>query len=253
LGATDEDAKLRDDTLTGLAGNMGLKIITIDSSALIELMRVSPDLQTLERRERLLDFFVKSGLLQSPQTGVYEFVHLTFQEYFLARWLQHNGFKEGLHKHWADPRYDETLALMASQLVEAGEASTVEEVLIKFVKWGQEMYDGDPDYLLKTVKRSPLRVTLHLVNRAGLSERVLPDVMKLLADRVRTSTLRTLAASWDNYTPADSLRELANDLNETVRNGLARGVSENLCKLTKRVTKRSHSWKHSQQRKVEYL
>ena len=33
----------------------------------------------------------------------------------------------------------------------------------------------------------------------------------------------------------------------------AKGVSESLCNLTKRVTKRSHSWKHNQQRKIEYL
>jgi hypothetical protein len=108
----DEDAILRDDVLQGLADRMGLANITIDSRTVIELMKAFPDLQTRELRERLLDFLVRSGMVRSPQTGVYEFVHLTFQEYYLARRLRQDGLKEALYKYWANPRYDESLALL---------------------------------------------------------------------------------------------------------------------------------------------
>lgn len=63
-----------------------------------------------------------------------EFVHLTFQEYFLARhWAAREvssppgttPFGRALAERWTDPRYDETLALTIDQIVSATRAVEV--------------------------------------------------------------------------------------------------------------------------------
>jgi hypothetical protein len=133
---------------------------------------------------------------------------LTEQEYYLARWLQRDGLEKALYERWTDPRYDETLALLASQLVQNGEASTVEDVLIRFVEWGQEKYDSEPDYLLNRVHRSPLRITMHLVTRAGLPDNSVPKLLGRMIEHSRASDMRVFAALSDWSPPGCLLAEL---------------------------------------------
>jgi Leucine rich repeat variant len=209
LGAGAEDALLRDTVLTELAGRVGLKKIAIENHALFETMRSIDDLQTKEQRERLLGFLVKSGLLVSPKTGVHQFVHLTFHEYFLALAWRSKALRECLDAYWAEPRYDETLALVVAQLVEDGESSQVECVLSEFVDWGQRQYDNEPELLLKIVKRSPFRVAINLVNRAGIGARDVPALMTLFAKKASSTEILAEAVGADSNTPPQLLEELA--------------------------------------------
>ncbi len=64
------------------------------------------------------------GLFLERAQGIYSFAHLTFQEYFTARYLVENearGTLPRLIDHYADPRYREVFLLTAAQLADAGE------------------------------------------------------------------------------------------------------------------------------------
>jgi predicted NACHT family NTPase len=93
----------RDEYLSEKAATMGL-----------DTLRVALSSKTGKNLERGLR---KSGLLRVDDiTGTFEFVHLTFQEHYLARSLAKKSLKAALQKYWMHPRFEETLALVISIL-----------------------------------------------------------------------------------------------------------------------------------------
>lgn len=64
------------------------------------------------------------GLFLERAQGIYSFAHLTFQEYFTARYVVENearGTLPRLIEQYANPRYREVFLLTAAQLADAGE------------------------------------------------------------------------------------------------------------------------------------
>jgi hypothetical protein len=147
----------------------------------------------------------ESGLLVIDRgLGRIRFPHLTFQEYFLAQALAPAGVSAAVTEHWHDQRYEETLALLLS--LHAGSAGGTKEVataLQALVAWGRETHRRDPKVLWH-IGRSPLRVALHLLRRAGvvaISEELVP------LDSAPLSLLLALAS--DKNIPSELLRALA--------------------------------------------
>lgn len=64
------------------------------------------------------------GILVTRARGICSFAHLTFQEYYTARYIAENasrGTLPGLMRHLGDPRWNEVFLLTASLLDEAGD------------------------------------------------------------------------------------------------------------------------------------
>ncbi len=212
LSATDSDAQLRDEILEALAGRIGL-VAEIGRTEVINTIRRHPHNPA---PDRLLDQLSRAGILSRSWSGAYAFVHLTFQEFYLARWLESEGFESVLEQRWDDARYDEVLALMMARLVESGGATTVEKVLTRFVEKGQEWFDREPQDLYEC-GRSPLRTAIRLVNRSGVPDQSLPSLVATLWSLVGRSLLRKLTMSRDPETIPALLANLAMDADEDVR------------------------------------
>ena len=208
----------RDCALIKLAQQMALEHV---EHALLALVQTSEEVapgQGLLLREAL----ERAGLLHvDPRRGTFRFLHLTFQEFFLARSLEPAGMRKALERYWSDARYEETLALLASLLNESEQATDLDGAVCWLLKWGSRTHQRDPR-LLWQMRRSPLRVVLHLLRRAGVSWDELPQTASWLKDWLRSSPLGRLAVAEDADVPPDVLAMLARDAEVEVRSSVAR-------------------------------
>jgi hypothetical protein len=195
----------RDAALAALATAMGVATIEAEESALgdagitgplLEALRISGLLTFDEWRERVL------------------FPHLTFQEFHLARaWLA-RPLREVLDAHWADPRAEEVLGLLLALHHSDGRGGEVEAVLRTFVSDWRARHCTDPSVLWR-IGRSPMRVALRLIGRAGI---VLAD--PLLGAAAAPVPVRLAIARMQGVAPA-ALDALARDADAGVRWGVA--------------------------------
>jgi hypothetical protein len=221
----------RDAALAALATAMGVATIEAEESALgnagitgplREALRISGLLTFDERRERVL------------------FPHLTFQEFHLARaWLA-RPLREVLDAYWADPRAEEVLGLLLALHDSDGRGGEVEAVLRTFVtEWRQRHRAGAA--VLRQIGRSPMRVALRLIGRAGIELRdpvlgasagpVPVRVAVAVTSGLAPAALATLARDADAAvrrrvasnaaTPPGTLAALAEDADAFVRRGVA--------------------------------
>lgn len=199
----------RDASLAAFAETMGVARIEADESALRqvaiagplrEALRISGLLSFDERRERV------------------SFPHLTFQEFHLARaWLA-RPLREMLDAHWADPRAEEAVALLLALHGADGRGAKVEATLQAFVSDWRERHRADPSVLWR-IGRSPMRVALRLIGRAGVT---LSD--PLLGATDGPVPVRRTIARMSGLAPA-ALAALAKDADPDVRRRIAESVA----------------------------
>ena len=141
-----ELADARDKALAALAAAMGIGTLVATPAVMARAGVIG------ELREALR----QSGLLQfDDRRQCASFPHLTFQEYHLARTLGQMGLRQALEEHWGDARYEETLALLVSRLLEIEAAAGVDEALCWLLKWGTRVHRRN----LWETRRSPLRLS----------------------------------------------------------------------------------------------
>jgi predicted NACHT family NTPase len=102
----------RDQVLTELAERMGMMQIQAPLAWLEEAANrvAGPDGRPLIR------YLHHAGIVRPHSWEKVEFVHLTFQEFYLAQALRQGTFQKVLEHHWRHPRYEETLGLLVSLL-----------------------------------------------------------------------------------------------------------------------------------------
>lgn len=86
------------------------------------LARLPNALAQIDGDDILRAIVSQHGLFLERAHGIYSFAHLTFQEYFTARYIVDNearGALPRLIKHYADSRYREVFSLTAAQLPDA--------------------------------------------------------------------------------------------------------------------------------------
>ena len=105
----------RDQALTTLAAGMTLERIIVPMDILDRALDTA-DIESSARRP-LVEAIRASGLLRIAREKV-EFLHLTLQEYYLARHLARRAFADVLEDLWDKPRYEETLALLIGVAVD---------------------------------------------------------------------------------------------------------------------------------------
>ncbi len=202
----------RDAALAALAETTGVARIEADETALVqaaitgplrEALRVSGLLTFDERRERVA------------------FPHLTFQEFHLARAWLGRPLRDVLDAHWADLRAEEALGLLLALHDAASRRAEVEAVLQAFVSDWRARHRADPSVLWR-IGRSPMRVALRLLARAGI---VLTD--PLLGASGAPAMVRIAIARMAGIAPA-ALTSLALDANSDVRQSVAWNTATSL-------------------------
>lgn len=213
----DDLRENRDTVLTALAASVGLTHIEFPIARLDAALKRAEEAKPADLRGAL----VTSGLLRlDRKRSTASFLHLTFQEYYLARALADDPFAEVLREHWASPRYEETLGLLLAMTAET-DAAAADRALIGLVEWGLDTHRADPT-VLWGIGSSPLRTALHLVSRSGLG---LPSFVGLdlaaLAAMKQEPRLH-LPLSVDPAAPPDVLARLAGDEDGLVRESVAK-------------------------------
>jgi hypothetical protein len=161
-----------------------------------------------------------------------DFIHLTLQEFYLAKVLKDQPLPQVLQQHWDDARYEETLGLLIAMLYQAQRCDDIEQGLRWLVEWGEATHRRTPAVLWHR-RRSPLRVAFHLLHRASVPLEHLPHMADFLWKKLyraprrrlwgipRRSALRKWAAVRDAHTPPYLLQKLAQDADEGVRRDAA--------------------------------
>ena len=115
----------RDPTLAAVAESLGMEKVEGVLSNLIRVARESTD--DPEHAATLVDWLARAGLVRiDRRRELFAFIHKTFQEYYLARSLEADGFLVALQKYWRDDRYEETLSLLAALIIEGRRYDEVE-------------------------------------------------------------------------------------------------------------------------------
>ncbi|MBI5164659.1 MAG: NACHT domain-containing protein, partial [Magnetospirillum sp.] len=201
----------RDATLTALAEAVGLAEIEFHLDAVDSALGSHP--------AGLRDAMVTAGLLRIDDERVRAgFLHLTFQEYYLARALAGRPFAEVLREHWSSPRHEETLALLLA-MVAARDAVAADAALLGLVEWGLKTHRNTPETLWK-LGRSPLRVVLHLVMRSGIGLKRFPGLHTAVTAALEREHRLCFAMAADAATPPDILAKLAEDHSGYVRSSV---------------------------------
>jgi hypothetical protein len=215
---SDELVLLREEVLTALARQLGLgDRLSISTADFATLLR-ERGLADADSRQEFRDKLVRAGILRSVE-GHYEFVHLTFHEYYLMKALKAHDPKRVLRQHWTDPRYREVLALLVSDM--AGSGGDVDDALDWLVSWGQSRAFWRKRQL-STIRQSPLRVVLSLIHRAGITLRPGSALLGRLISLIRVSPGRRLAVAWYPETPDVFLAALSQDPSVEIRQAVAR-------------------------------
>ncbi|HKV91296.1 MAG TPA: NACHT domain-containing protein [Candidatus Angelobacter sp.] len=208
LGLREE----RDRYLTKAARAMGL--VTLRGTLSSKMPK------TLERGLR------SSGLIRIDDlTRTFEFMHLTFQEYYLARALVTANPRISLEKHWGDSRYEETLALMISLLAQQNRYRDIMEGIQWLVGSGLRKHDRNPQILWK-LGASPLRVACRVLARSAM---LLPEgqlASFLLNNIIKSGNLLcNVAISRERFVPPMLLLHLAREKDIPVREGVAENAN----------------------------
>ena len=222
----------RDHALTDLAQEMRLEQI---EAPLSQLMQAAQKAESTHPR-LLIKGLKRAGIVRiNPRLERFGFVHLTFQEFYLARALQPSGLQPALERFWGEARYEETLGLLIALLSQDGQHGGIAQGIQWLVEWGERIHRKDP-HILWRKRRSPLRVALHLLYRAGIALEELAQTRIYIWEKVNRSVIRKLAVAWDAYTPTTTLATLAHDQNQDVR----RRVAQNTNTLPEILTALAH-------------
>jgi hypothetical protein len=186
------DVSLR--LLANLAVTMNFRVNAPQS--LLSKLGATPVIQDALRRSGLLRFDDARQQLAFP--------HLTFQEYHHARALLSRPFADVLAEHWVDFHHEEVLALLVALHASNGQTQLINAVLRKFVDKAFDIHVTHPDKFW-LLRRSPLRVVLHLISRAATPGVVMPIS---LADE---PALLRVAIANDRRSPPEALAVLARD------------------------------------------
>jgi predicted NACHT family NTPase len=122
----------RDRELTELAQQMG---ITQTRVPLAWLARAATRVAGSNGRA-LLAALQRTGLVRVSPWEEVDFVHLTFQEYYLAQSLNERGLQQVLADYWHDSRYDEMLGLLVASLFQARQYDQIGQGIRWLVEWG---------------------------------------------------------------------------------------------------------------------
>ncbi|WP_049974352.1 NACHT domain-containing NTPase [Azospirillum sp. B4] len=209
----------RDQVLERLAATMGL-------APEVDLKVLEACLVTIcgTERDPLMERLKASGLLvvDDGRERV-SFLHLTLQEYYLSVSLVDTAARAAMERHWADPRYEEVLALVLARLAANGRGEEAGDALAWLVRQGQA--HAADRAVLHRIGRSPLRTALHLVGRSSLAPEALGAGWRDLQDAVGPSFPRALAIALDRGTPSVMLERLAADPDADVRQAALRNPS----------------------------
>lgn len=214
----------RDAVLVELAEKMGLEP-SASMSWLEQSVRNAEPIHFIALIEGLKQAGV---LLVDTRRGTFGFLHLTFQEFYLAQALRRRGLHKVLKQHWGDPRYEESLGLLISLLFQDRELEAIDVGIQWLVELSEATYRKDLRVLWRRQRSplrvallllSPLRVALHLLTRAGLVSE--SPSMDFLWKRISRSKLRKVAVAADAKTPEPFLARLAEDKDQDVRRDVA--------------------------------
>jgi len=158
----------------------------------------------------LIAYLQHAGLVRLHLWEQVDFVHLTFQEFYLAQALMQHGLLQALQRHWGEARYEETLGLLISLLWQDGQYTDIDQGIRWLVASGEAAHRHTP-HMLWQHRRSPLRVALHLLYRAGVSLEHLPTTAGFLWEKICSSQARKEATAVDAKTPPCILRALAQE------------------------------------------
>lgn len=225
---------LADRALQRLALRLGVERLHATQTELVQAVEERAHLDV----DRVCGAIVRAGILQRTMatsgSARYEFVHLTFQEYYLARaWLAEPGalgegaspFGRALARHFADPRYDEALALALAERVREGGTEEAHSAVLSLCEHGRRLYETDRAQLFR-LGRSPLSAALTLIHRAGIADEpwVRPLGRRFVVDGARCE-LRPLAVASNQAAPATVLDGLAGHEVDRVRAAVAQNPS----------------------------
>lgn len=214
-----DQTRERDRVLARLAERMGLKP-EVEKGILEDCVGNAGATQVLA----LLDGLRACGVLRIDDAREkVSFLHLTFQEYFLSAALVAGGGLMAIERHWLDPRYEEVLALLLARLAADGWAEEAVRGIDLLVRKSVEL-TADREKLHQ-IGRSPLRVALHLIARAGLEAGALADAWPQIDSLIGVATTRAFAAAKDERMPVAVLEKLASDPDATIRKVVAANPS----------------------------
>ena len=168
-------------------------------------------LETCGNDGALYDALRSSGILTIDRDrACFSFLHLTFQEYHLARALRVTGIAAALERHWREASYEESLALLLAMEADADSGpESVAAALDGLVRTGLQLFRDKPEELFQ-LARSPTRVALHLLRRSGTDGAVLPRMRSLWPVQKWSNSFKlAVAADWRSAPAA--LEALARD------------------------------------------
>jgi RecA/RadA recombinase len=180
----------------------------------------------------------KSGLvLVNDEDGTFEFLHLTFQEYYLAKALSKRSLQAALQKHWSEPRYEETLGLLISILFRGERFGEIEAGLRWLIDWGKAEHQRDPKALWD-IGRSPLRTVIAVLGRSAvpLNAEQLCSLETVIVAEVGSSKGKRLAVAAGRQVPVAILWWLAADGDSAVRERVGRNAQTPLELLARLAT-----------------
>ena len=212
----------RDRFLTALARRMGLERIEVEFQV---LHMVAGDAR-VDAPDPLIERLGKVGLLKLDRRRERaSFLHLTFQEFFLAQALGEDaGVLRAVRDHWEDARFEEVLGLLISECVRKGESRQAEDAIRWLVAWGERTHTTSP-HILWEKGRSPLRVALHLMQRSCAELHQVSGIQELLVEKSCLSYYRKIAVAGDSHAWAAVLPVLAKDAEPGVRREVAWNTS----------------------------
>lgn len=160
---------------------------------------------------------LECGILQPrglPATR-FEFLHPTFQEWFLAQHLlEDQGFEQAVVGHWTAPTFRETLSLLWAEGTPADRESATQYLLAA----GCQELESDG----RIVVRSGLRTALHLWGRSGVSLAGHTQARDQLIEAVsKCRQVCKEAIAWDSDVPPEVLGAIADTGALIVLRGLA--------------------------------
>jgi hypothetical protein len=187
------------------------------------LVKVYADFDSSEALEEALR---TAGIVQVyKEDGRFEFVHRTFQEYYLAKSLSLKGFRTVLELHWSHEDYEETLSLLVSLLFHEAKYQEIEEGIVWLIGLSKKIYIRSSQ--LRKLRRSPLRTALHILSRSAIN--ITSDQLPHLTNNLRQFVLnakeaRRAAVARDRSTPIWVLRHLGSDENKSIRQMVAKNT-----------------------------
>jgi hypothetical protein len=170
----------RDQVLTELARRMGMAQI---EAPLAWLTQAASRVAGADGQS-LIAALQHAGLVRLRPWEQMDFMHLTVQEFYLAQALRDQSLSQVLGQHWDDARYEETLGLLIAMLYQAQQFEEIEQGLQWLVEWGEATHRRTPAMLWQR-RRSPLRVALHLLHRAGVPLEDMPHTADFLWKQVK--------------------------------------------------------------------